>query len=161
TSHEKELRESETRIKLAADARYGSQMAEENSRHEQTVTALQAEILASNNEITKLLKGISGLLNAPVSVNSFQDQIEDLLSQKQDFSDKYSELIDENEELLRQLEAKGCVQAGLERQVTILKQKATQQEAKVNELAHLVANNEDALKESEALIKKKDAIIDE
>ncbi|KAG5291473.1 kinesin family protein [Histoplasma ohiense] len=160
-SHKQELEELEVKVKAAAEARHESRMAEENVRNEQAVSALRAEISASKNELAKLLSGVTAALNAPVTVNSLQEQIEDLLSQKQQFAEKYSALFDTNEDLVKELETKTSSHAKLERQFTDLTEKSSRHEAKMTELAHLVASHEDALKEKEDLIKKKDAIINE
>ncbi|KLJ11027.1 hypothetical protein EMPG_13685 [Blastomyces silverae] len=160
-SHKQELEELEVKVKDAAVAQYESQMAEESARTEQAVNALRAEISASKNELTKLLSGVTAALNTPVTANSLQEQIEDILSQKQQFADKYSALFDTNEELVKELDVKNSSHAKLERQFTDLTEKSSRHEAKMTELAHLVASHEDALKEKEDLIKKKDAIINE
>ncbi|PGH32407.1 hypothetical protein GX50_04771 [[Emmonsia] crescens] len=160
-SHKQELEELEVKVKAAAEAHYESRMAEESARNEQAVNALRAEILASKNELTKLLSGVTTALNTPVTANSLQEQIEDVISQKQQFADKYSALFDTNEELMGELESKRSSHAKLERQFTDLTERSSRHEAKMTELAHLVASHEDALKEKEDLIKKKDAIINE
>ncbi|EDN02453.1 hypothetical protein HCAG_00317 [Histoplasma mississippiense (nom. inval.)] len=160
-AHKQELEELEVKVKAAAEAQHESRMAEENVRNEQAVSALRAEISASKNELAKLLSGVTAALNAPVTVNSLQEQIEDLLSQKQQFAEKYSALFDTNEDLVKELETKTSSHAKLERQFTDLTEKSSRHEAKMTELAHLVASHEDALKEKEDLIKKKDAIINE
>ncbi|OJD21055.1 hypothetical protein ACJ73_07607 [Blastomyces percursus] len=160
-SHKQELEELEVKVKAAAEAQYESQMAEESARNEQAVNALRAEISASKNELTKLLSGVTATLNTPVTANSLQEQIDDILSQKQQFADKYSALFDTNEELVKELDAKNSSHAKLERQFADLTEKSSRHEAKMTELAHLVASHEDALKEKEDLIKKKDAIINE
>lgn len=156
-SHKNELAELETRATAAAQAEYESRLAEQNAKHEEAMNALRSEISGSKDELTKLLETVSKILEAPVTSSTLSDQIEDILSQKKHFSDKYSELMDANEDLLKQLENKG----GQDGQVKELTEKTSQQEAKVNELAHLVANLEDSLRQKEEQIKKKDALIEE
>ncbi|KAL2011054.1 hypothetical protein VTN00DRAFT_3772 [Thermoascus crustaceus] len=156
-SHRNELAELKTRATAAAQAEYESRLAEQNAKHEEAMNALRSEISGSKDELTKLLETVSKILEAPVTSSTLSDQIEDILSQKKHFSDKYSELINANEDLLKQLENKG----GQDGQVNELTEKTSQQEAKVNELAHLVANLEDTLRQKEEQIKKKDALIEE
>ncbi|OAX83002.1 hypothetical protein ACJ72_02647 [Emergomyces africanus] len=159
--HKQELEELEIKVKAAAEAQHESRMAQESARNEQALNALRSEISTSKNELTKLLASVSTALNTPVTSSSLQEQIEDVLSQKQQFAEKYSALFDTNEELVKELESKTSSHAKLERQFTDLTEKSSRHEAKMTELAHLVASHEDALKEKEDLIKKKDAIINE
>lgn len=156
-SHRKELAELETRATAAAQAEYESRLAEQNAKHEEALNALRSEISGSKDEVTKLLETVSKILGAPVTSSALSDQIEDILSQKKHFSDRCAELMDANEELLRQLDNK----SGLDGQVKELTEKSSQQEAKINELAHLVANLEETLREKEEVIKKKDRLIEE
>lgn len=160
-SHQNELKELETRVAAAAKAEHESQLAEERARHEEAINALRSEVSGSKDELTKLLENVTGILNAPVTVNSIEDQLQDIISQKQHFSEKYSELIGTNEDLLKQLESKQGTYGELEKQVEELKEKAAHHESKVNELAHLVASHEDAIKEKDELIQKKEAIVEE
>ncbi|KAK2782341.1 hypothetical protein FQN51_004656 [Onygenales sp. PD_10] len=160
-SHKKELEELEARVTAAAEAQYESRIAEESARNEHALNALRTEISSSKNELTKLLSGVTAVLNAPVTASSLQEQIEDVISQKQHFADKYSELFDTNEELVRELDGKKSSHAKLERQFNDLTEKSSRHEAKMTELAHLVASHEDALKEKDEQIKKKDAIIND
>ncbi|KAK2754855.1 hypothetical protein FQN54_006748 [Arachnomyces sp. PD_36] len=160
-SHQNELKELETRIKAAAEAEHESRLAEERSQHEEAINALRTEVSSSKDELTRLLQNVTGILNAPVTANTIEDQLQDIISQKQHFSDKYSELIDTNEDLLKQLESKQGTYGELEKQVAELNEKAAQHESKVSELAHLVASHEDAIKEKDELLKKKEAIIEE
>ncbi|PGH16207.1 hypothetical protein AJ79_01976 [Helicocarpus griseus UAMH5409] len=160
-SHKVELEGLEAKVKAAAEAEYESRIAEESARNEQALNDLRTEISSSKNELTKLLSGVTTALNAPVTTTSIQEQIEDVLSQKQQFADKYSALFDTNEELMQELETKKSSHAKLERQFADLTEKGSRQEAKMSELAHLVASHEDALKEKEDLIKKKDTLISE
>lgn len=160
-SHQNELKELETRITAAAKAEQESQLAEERAQHEEAINALRIEVAGSKDELTKLLQNVTGILNTPVTATTIEDQLQDVISQKQHFSDKYLELIETNEDLLKQLETKQGTYGELEKQVAALNEKAVGQESKVNELAHLVASYEDAIKEKDDLIKKKETIIDE
>ncbi|PGH00332.1 hypothetical protein AJ80_09187 [Polytolypa hystricis UAMH7299] len=160
-SHQQELEELEKNVKAAAEAEYDSQIADENAKHEEAVNALRNEISASKDELTKLLNGVTAALGTPVTSSNMQEQIEEVLSQKQHFATKYSELFDTNEDLQRQISEKDSSHAKLERQNDTLSQKAALNETKLKELAHLVATYEDALKEKDDLVKKKEAIINE
>lgn len=160
-SHQNELKELETRVTAAAKAEQESQLAEERAQHEEAINALRTEVAGSKDELTKLLENVTGILNAPVTANTIEDQLQDVISQKQHFSDKYSELIDTNEDLLKQLETKQGTYGELEKQVSELNEKASHHESKVSELAHLVASYEDSIKEKDELIQKKETIIDE
>lgn len=165
STHEQELKELEAKTRAAVEAQIESQVAErvaeQSSTHEQALNDLQAELTSSKEETTSLLNTISSLLNSTVTAATLQDQLQDVLSQKQHFAEKYSELIDANEELLKQLETKQTSSETFEKQVAVLNDKATQHETKVNELAHLVATHEDALSAKEELIQKKESIINE
>ncbi|EEH48985.2 uncharacterized protein PADG_05064 [Paracoccidioides brasiliensis Pb18] len=160
-SHKQELEELEVKVKAAAEAQYESQIAEESARHDHAINALRTDISTSKNEMTKLLAGVSAALNAPVTASTLQEQIEDVLSQKQQFAEKYSALFDTNEELLKELESKTISHAKLERQFSDLTEKLNRHEAKMTELTHLVASHEDVLKDKEDLIRKKDLLINE
>lgn len=160
-SHQNELKELETRVTAAVQAEHESRLAEERAQHEEAINALRTEVSSSKDELTKLLASVTGILNAPVTANTLEDQLQDIISQKQHFSDKYSELIDTNEDLLKQLESKQSTYGELEKQVAELNEKAAQHENKVSELAHLVASHEDAIKEKDELIKKKEDIVNE
>ncbi|WEW56906.1 hypothetical protein PRK78_002363 [Emydomyces testavorans] len=161
SSHAEELKELEARVKAATEAQYESRIAEEDAKHAQALDDLRSEITASKNEISQLLNTIATVLNTPVTADSIQNQLQDIIAQKKHFSDKYSELIDANEELLRQVDEKQSSHSNLEKEITTLNEKAEKQEAKVNELAHLVATHEDSLSAKDELIKKKEALISE
>ncbi|KAL1971330.1 hypothetical protein VTN77DRAFT_282 [Rasamsonia byssochlamydoides] len=156
-SHRRELTELESKAAAAAQAEQESRLAEQNAKHEEAMAALRSEISSSKDEVARLLDTISNILKLEVTPVTLSDQLEDLVSEKQNLAGKYAELVDTNEELLNQLELK----AGLDGQVKELTDKAAQHEAKVNELAHLVANLEESLRQKEELIKKKDATIEE
>lgn len=156
-SHRRELEELESKAAAAAQAEQESRLAEQNAKHEEAMLALRSEISNSKDEVSKLLDTVSNVLKTEVTPVTLADQLEDIVSEKQNLASKYAELVDANEELLKQLELKG----GLDGQVKELTDKAAQQEAKVNELAHLVANLEENLRQKEELIKKKDATIEE
>ncbi|KMP02678.1 kinesin heavy chain [Coccidioides immitis RMSCC 2394] len=160
-SHAEELKELEIRTKAAAEAEYESRIAQENLKHQQALDDLQAEITSSKNELTQLLNTINSVLSTPVTVDTIHTQLQDIISQKQHFADKYSELIEANEALLRQVDEKQSGHADLEQQISALNDKSEKQEAKVNELAHLVATHEDSLSAKDELIKKKEALITE
>ena len=153
--HEEAIKELEEKMKADAE----STIAEENAKHEKAVEELRTEITGSKAELTQLLEVISGLLKTTVTPSTIQDQLQDVLSQKQHFADKYGELIDTNEELLRQLDLKTANHDKLEKQVGEFSERAKQHEAQINELAHLVATHEEALKAKDELVEKKDAII--
>jgi kinesin family protein 4/21/27 len=106
-SHKRELAELEERTKAALQAEHDARLVEKDSEHEKSMAALQKEITDSRDELVKLLKAVSTLLNSEVSAESLTDQIQDVLSQKQHFSDKYAELMGTNDELRKQLEAHG------------------------------------------------------
>lgn len=156
-SHKIELVELEARATAAAQAEYESQIAEKSAEHEAAMKNLRSEIEASRNELLKLLKAVSQLINSDVTADNLADQIQDILTQKQHFSDKYAELMDANEDLRKQLEAKDSDATKLEE----LTQREAAKDAKVNELAILVATLEDTLQRKEEQVKKKDALIEE
>lgn len=160
-AHDKELQQLELRTKAAAQAEYEAKIAAENAKHAHALDDLQAEITASKNELTRLLDMVTTVLNTPVTVDSLQEQLSDIVSQKQHFSDKYSELIEANEELLRQVDEKESIHTSLEKQLAALNEKTEMQEAKVNELAHLVATHEDSLNAKDELIRKKEELANE
>ncbi|KAL1959124.1 hypothetical protein VTO42DRAFT_2911 [Malbranchea cinnamomea] len=159
TSRDEALKELEAKMKATAESQVEARIAEENARHEQVVNDLRNEITNSKAELTQLLDTISGLLKTPVTIGTIQDQLQDMLAQKQHYADKYGELIDTNEELLRQLDSKQASHDKLEKQLGELNEREKQHEAQINELARLVATHEEALKAKEELVAKKDAII--
>jgi kinesin family protein 4/21/27 len=156
-SHKNELVELEARAKAAAQAEYDARIAEKSAEHEEAMKTLRSEIETSRNELLQLLKVVSGLINSDVTADNLADQIQDIVTQKQHFSDKYAELMDANEDLRKQLEAKDSDANKLEE----LTQREAAKDAKVNELAILVATLEDTLQRKEELVKKKDALIEE
>lgn len=156
-SHKQELAELETRASFTAKAEYESRLEEKNTEHDASMKALRSEIAESRDELSKLLKTVSGLLSADITSENLADEIQDVLSQKQHFSDKYAELIDTNEDLRKQIEAKNGEDGRLEE----LTQKSSAHEAKVKELALLVATLEDTLHQKDEQVKKKESIIEE
>lgn len=156
-AHKRELAELEERAKAAAQAEQESQLSEKDAKYDQSMAVLQKDITESRNELLNLLKAVSGLLSSDVTAETLTDQIQDVLAQKQHFSEKYVELMDTNEDLRKQLEAKSSNSAEVEE----LTKKSTTQDAKVNELALLVATLEDTLLQKEEQVKKKEALIEE
>lgn len=149
-SHKRELAELEERTRAAVQAEQDSRLAEKDAEHDNAMAALQKEIADSRDELVHLLKAVSSLLNSDVTSATLADQIQDVLAQKQHFSEKYAELMDTNEDLRKQLGA-----------VEELNKKNATQEAKVNELALLVATLEDTLRQKEEQVKKKEALVEE
>ncbi|KAJ6057509.1 hypothetical protein N7460_000783 [Penicillium canescens] len=156
-SHKRELAELEERTKAALQAEHDARLVEKDAEHDKSMAALQKDIADSRDELVKLLKAVSTLLNSDVSAESLTDQIQDVLSQKQYFSDKYAELMGTNDELRKQLEAHGESDSRLDE----LTKKNTAQDAKVNELALLVATLEDTLRQKDEQVKKKEALVEE
>ncbi|KAJ5342492.1 hypothetical protein N7541_011616 [Penicillium brevicompactum] len=156
-SHKQELAELEDRTKAAAQADHDARIAEKDAEHEQSMASLQKDIAESRDELVKLLNAVSTILNSEVSAETLADQIQDVLAQKQNFSDKYAELLDTNEGLRKQLEANGESDSRLDE----LTKKNNVQDAKVNELALLVATLEDTLRQKDEQVKKKEALVEE
>ncbi|KAJ5312656.1 hypothetical protein PENANT_c007G02026 [Penicillium antarcticum] len=156
-SHKRELAELEERTKAALQAEHDARLVEKDAEHDKSMAALQNEIADSRDELVKLLKAVSTLLNSDVSAESLTDQIQDVLSQKQHFSDKYAELMGTNDDLRKQLEAHGESDSRLDE----MTKKNTAQDAKVNELALLVATLEDTLRQKDEQVKKKEALVEE
>ncbi|KAL5363397.1 hypothetical protein BJX96DRAFT_118370 [Aspergillus floccosus] len=156
-SHKKEIVELEERSKAAAQAEYELRLTEKDTEHDEAMKTLRAEIAEARDELAKLLKMVSGLLNSDVTADNIADQIQDILTQKQHFSDKYAELMDTNEDLRKQLDLKGSEANKLEE----LTRSNSAKEAKVNELALLVATLEDTLQQKEEQVKKKEALLAE
>jgi chromosome segregation ATPase len=157
STHKRELAElaSKAAAADAAQAEYGSHLAEQGAKHDAAMTALRSEISSSKDEVNKLLNTISKILETQVTPVTLSDQLEDVVSEKQNLASKYAELVDTNEELMRRIDAKG----GVDGQVKDLTEKAAQHEAKVTDLAVLVANLEDNIREKDELIEKKDIVI--
>lgn len=156
-SHKRELVELEERTKAAAQAEYDARLLEKDAEHERSMATLQKDIAESRDELVNLLKAVSTLLNSEVSAENLTDQIQDVLSQKQHFSDKYAELMGTNEDLRKQLEAS----ADAERRLDEIAKKNNIQDSKVNELALLVATLEDTLRQKDEQVKKKEALVEE
>jgi chromosome segregation ATPase len=156
-SHKRELAELEERTRAAAQADHDARIAEKETEHEQSMATLQKEITESRDELVKLLKAVSTILNSEVSAENLPDQIREVLAQKQQFSDKYTELLGTNEDLRKQLEANGDSDSRLDE----MNKKHSVQEAKVNELALLVATLEDTLRQKDEQVKKKEALVEE
>ncbi|KAJ5177782.1 uncharacterized protein N7500_000481 [Penicillium coprophilum] len=156
-SHKRELVELEERTKAAVQAEYDARLVEKDAEHEQSMATLQKDITESRNELVKLLKAVSTLLNSEVSADNLTDQIQDVLAQKQHFSDKYADLMGTNEDLRKQLEANADSESRLDE----MTKKNNIQDAKVNELALLVATLEDTLRQKDEQVKKKEALVEE
>lgn len=151
-THKRELAELEERTKAALQAEHESRLSEKDSEHDASMAALQKDIAESRDELAKLLKAVSNLLSSDVTAETMADQIQDVLAQKQHFSEKYAELMDTNEDLRRQLDT-----ANMEE----LEKKSSAQDAKVNELALLVATLEDSLRQKDEQVKKKETLVEE
>lgn len=156
-SHRQELSELEARATAAAQAGYELQLAEKNKEHDEAMKTLRTDIAESRDELAKLLKMVSGLINSDVTADNIADQIQDILTQKQHFSDKYAELLGTNEDLRKQLELQGGDSSRLEE----LTKSNSAKEEKVNELALLVATLEDTLRKKDEQVKKKEALVAE
>ena len=156
-THKQELVELEQRAKAASQAEYEARLAEKDTQHDQSMETLHKDIAESRDELVKLLKAVSSLLNSEVTTETLPDQIQDVLAQKQHFSDKYAELMHTNEALRQQINANGAQNVDLEE----LTKKNVAQDAKVNELALLVATLEDTLRQKEEQVKKKEALVEE
>ncbi|PLB44309.1 kinesin family protein [Aspergillus steynii IBT 23096] len=156
-SHRQELSELEARANAAAQAEYDLQLAEKNREHDEAMKTLRTDIAESRDELAKLLKMVSELINSDVTADNIADQIQDILTQKQHFSDKYAELLGTNEDLRKQLELQGGDSSRLEE----LTKSNNAKEQKVNELALLVATLEDTLRKKDDQVKKKDALVAE
>ncbi|EZG00747.1 hypothetical protein H106_08777 [Trichophyton rubrum CBS 735.88] len=155
-THKRELLELESKTKVAAEAQFESQLAEKAAAHQAALDDLRAELTKSKDESAQILETISSLFKtqSPVTPFTLQDQLQDILSQKDQFAEKYSALMDTNESLTRQLDEKTETHSALEKQVVDLKNKANEHEMKVNDLAVLVANHEEAIAAKEATIEE-------
>lgn len=155
-AHQQQLADLESKVAAAdsAKADHDYLIAQLNSQHEEALATLKSDISGSKDDLTVLLKSISKILETEVTPITISDQLEDLVSEKRGLESKYADLIDTNESLSKQLEAKGStsseLQAGNE-----------DHESKITELATLVATLEDRVKEKEELLKKKDATIED
>ncbi|PWY94264.1 kinesin family protein [Aspergillus sclerotioniger CBS 115572] len=156
-SHRQEITELEARATAAAQVGYESRFTAINLEHDEAMKTLRSEIVESRDELTKMINMVSNLLKSDVTADNMADQIQEVLTQKQYFSDKYSELMDMNEDLRKQIETRGSDDSRLDELV----KSNSSKEAKVNELALLVATLEDTLLQKEEQVKKKDAIIAE
>ncbi|KAF7593292.1 hypothetical protein BBP40_011671 [Aspergillus hancockii] len=156
-SHKEELAELEARTKAAAQAEYELRLSEKDTAHDNAMNTLRVEITESRDELAKLLKMVSDLLNSNVTADSLADQIQDILTQKHHFSDKYAELMGSHEDLRKQLDLKSNDSSRLDE----LAKSNSDKEAKVNELALLVATLEDTLHQRDEQIKKKEALVEE
>ncbi|KAL4998714.1 hypothetical protein BDV10DRAFT_70195 [Aspergillus recurvatus] len=156
-SHKRELEELEARAKVAADAEHELRLSEQNKQHEEAMKALRSEVSESRDELVKLLDMVSNLIKSDVTADNLADQIQDILMQKQHFSDKYAELMDTNEDLRKQIEAR----QNDDSRVDELNKAISAKDGKVNELALLVATLEDTLLQRDEQIKKKDALLAE
>ncbi|KAL4943631.1 hypothetical protein BDV06DRAFT_133135 [Aspergillus oleicola] len=156
-SHKRELAELETRAKAAAEAEHELRLAEQNTQHEEAMKSLRGEISESRDELVKLLGMVSNLVKSDVTADNLADQIQDILTQKQHFSDKYAELMGTNEDLRKQIEAR----QGDDSRVDELNKAILVKDGKVNELALLVATLEDTLLQRDEQIKKKETLVAE
>ncbi|KAL4920526.1 hypothetical protein BDW62DRAFT_176668 [Aspergillus aurantiobrunneus] len=153
-SHKHELEGLEARTKAAAQAERELRLAEQNSQHEEAMKSLRTEISESRDELVKLLDMVSKLIKSDVTADNLADQIQDILTQKQHFSDKYAEMMDTNEDLRKQIEARQTDESRVEE----LNKAISVKDGKVNELALLVATLEDTLLQRDEQIKKKEAL---
>lgn len=165
-SHQREKSELETRATAAAHAENESRLAAKDADHDESMKSLRGEIAESRDELTKLLKMVSNLLNSDVTSENLSEQIQEMLAQKQHFSDKYSELIDHNEGLRKQMEesqsqSQSQNSSGDSARLEELTKKSSAHEAKVNELALLVATLEDTLHQRDEQVKKKETLVEE
>jgi chromosome segregation ATPase len=156
-SQKAELEQLETRAVTMAQADYELRLAEQNAKHKDDINVLRSEICDAKDEVARLLDNVSTILNTSITPVTLSDHIRDLLSEKQRLAEKYSELFDANEEILKQLEMK----TDLDSKFDELTKKAAQNETKVTELAHLAANLEETVRQKEELIKKKDETLEE
>lgn len=155
-THAQQLSELESRSAAvdSAKADHDSLIAQLNAQHAEALSTLRSEIAGSKQDLTGLLNSISRVLETEVTPVTVGDQLEDLVSEKRTLESKYADLIDVNEDLQKQLETKG---ATADEPKTLNEE----HEAKITELATLVATLEDKLKEKEELVKKKDVTIEE
>ncbi|KAJ5309784.1 uncharacterized protein N7443_002245 [Penicillium atrosanguineum] len=135
-THKRELAELEERTKAAVKAEQESRLAEKDAEHDKSMAALQKKLPSL----------------AMITAETMADQIQDVLAQKQHFSEKYAELMDTNESLRKHLESAN---------VEELANKNSVQDAKVNELALLVATLEDSLRQKDEQVKKKETLVEE
>lgn len=156
-SHKRELEELEARTKTAAQAEYESQLAAKSTEHDESITALRGEIVESRDELAKLLRMVSSLLKTDVTSTTLSEQLEDVIAQKQHFSDKYAELMDHNEDLRKQVEAKSGADASADE----VSRKAEAQEKQLNELALLIATTEETVRDRDEQIRKKNTLVEE
>jgi chromosome segregation ATPase len=155
-AHQQHLSNLESKVAAAdsATAEHDSLIEKLNAQHEEALAALRSDISSSRDDLTVLLKSISKVLETEVTPVTISDHLEDLVSEKRGLESKYADLIDTNEGLLKQLEAKGIV-------TDEPKASNEEHESKIQELAILVATLEERIQEKEELIKKKDATIDD
>ncbi|PYH43794.1 kinesin family protein [Aspergillus saccharolyticus JOP 1030-1] len=156
-THRQEREELESRARAAMQAEYETRFTEMNTNHEQAMDNLRSEIMASRDELTNLMQSVSRLLSSDVTVDNLTDQIQDVLVQKQHFSDRYAELMDMNDDLRKQLGEKSSEAGRLDE----LTRNNAAKDAKVNELALLVATLEDTLLQKDEQVKKKEALLAE
>ncbi|DAA73554.1 TPA_exp: Uncharacterized protein A8136_4583 [Trichophyton benhamiae CBS 112371] len=152
-THKRELLELESKTKAAAEAQFESQLAEKAAAHEAALDDLRAELTKSKDESAQILKTISSLLKtqSPVTPFTLQDQLQDVLSQKDQFAEKYSALMDTNESLTRQLDEKTETHSALEKQVVDLKNKANEHEMKEATIEEIKAEKEKSIRLVEEL----------
>ncbi|TQB72806.1 hypothetical protein MPDQ_006449 [Monascus purpureus] len=117
-SHKLELEELQTHAAAAAQAEYESRLAVKNAEQEKVLNALRSEMSESRDELAGLLKTISGIVNSEVTVHTLAEQIQEIVSQKQHFSEKYAELMETNESLVNQLNLKNSTDTQLKEVTT-------------------------------------------
>ncbi|KAJ5894302.1 hypothetical protein N7495_005993 [Penicillium taxi] len=156
-THTRDLAELEEHAKAAAQADLHSYLSDKDAQHDQAMASLQKEIAESRDELVKLLAAVSVVLNSDVTADTLTNQIQDVLAQKQHFSEKYTELIGSHEDLRKQLDTVNTQGGDLEE----LSKKSATQDAKVNELALLVATLEDSIRQKDEQIKKKELLVEE
>ncbi|PTU25603.1 hypothetical protein P175DRAFT_0521343 [Aspergillus ochraceoroseus IBT 24754] len=156
-SHRQQLSELEARATAAAEADHELQLTQNNTEHDDAMKTLRSEIEESRDELMKLLKTVSALTKSDVTADNLADQIQDILMQKQHFSDKYAELMDSNDDLRKQLESQQSDSGRVEELV----KSNSAKDGKVNELALLVATLEDTLLQRDEQIKKKESLLTE
>lgn len=110
-SHAKELESLRESHKLEIDELKSKTASEAQVEQEKAIETLRSEMTESRDELTRLLKTVGGILNSEVSVHNLAEQIQDIVSQKQHFSDKYAVLVETNEGLVKQLSLKDSEEA--------------------------------------------------
>ncbi len=89
-SHDRELERLKTTT-AAAQADTGARLAEQASKHNDTVTSLQQELSHAKNEMVELLAGAAAILKEDTAVGMLQSQIHKLHEDKTDLVSVYAE----------------------------------------------------------------------